>query len=199
MVVTLRISQVLPKDGLTSGERLLNSRPAIQPGDCFLAEVVGPRQPYPVLVGGTVASITPPGRYGRPGHVSIRMTQLVQAAEGGAGVIPWRMDLADRRFTTKMRRVLLTTLLGLEGAGTGASIGAQFSGGNMAFIGGGMGIGALVGLGYASFQRGVEAVLEPGDTFQITVGTTQYRPVSREWQTILYPAADAGGGTRKHP
>jgi hypothetical protein len=69
----------------------------------------------------------------------------------------------------------------------------------MAFIGGGLGIGALVGLGYASFQRGVEAALEPGDTFQITVGTTQYRPVSREWQTILYPAADAGGGTRKHP
>ena len=85
-----QILAVLPKDGLTSGERLLNSKPALQPGDCFLAEVVGPRQPYPVLVGGTVAGITPPGRYGRPGYVSIRMTQLVQSAEGGAGAIPWR-------------------------------------------------------------------------------------------------------------
>ena len=41
--------------------------------------------------------------------------------------------------------------------------------------------------------------LAPGDTFEIRVGTTQYRPVSREWQTILYPAGDAGGEKRKHP
>lgn len=197
--VTLRVCQVLPKDGLSSGERLLNSRPAIQPGDCFLAEVVEPRPPYPILVGGTITGVTPPGRYGRPGHVSVRMTQLVQSADGQAGLAPWRMDMVDRRFTTKMRRVLLTTLLGLEGAGTGASVGAQFSGGNMAFIGGGMGVGALVGLGYASFQRGVEASFEPGETFTVTMGTTEYRPVSREWQTILYPAADPGGRGRKHP
>jgi hypothetical protein len=45
---------------------LLNSRPAIQPGDCFLAEVIEPPQPYPVLIGGTVAGITPPGRYAAP-------------------------------------------------------------------------------------------------------------------------------------
>jgi hypothetical protein len=197
LVVTLRICQVLPADGLTSGERLLNSKPALRPGDGFLAEVIEPCPPYPVLVGGTVADITPPGHFGRPGYVSIRMAQLVQTDGGQAGWIPWRMDLADRRFTAKMRRVLLTTLLGLEGAGTGASIGAQFSSGNMAFIGGGMGIGALVGLGYASFQRGTEANLEPGDMFEVTVGTTQYRPVARDWQTILYPAVDAGAGKRK--
>jgi hypothetical protein len=186
--VTLRISQVLPADGLTSGERLLNGRPAIQPGDCFLAEIIEPLPPFPILVGGTVTKITEPGHFGKPGYVGLQMTQLVQDAGGNRGVIPWRMDLADKRFNTKMRRVLLSTLLGLEGAGTGASIAAQFSGGNMAFIGGGLGIGALVGMGYASFQRGTEANLEPGDTFGITVGTTQFRPVSREWQTILYPA-----------
>ena len=143
--------------------------------------------------------ITPPGRFGRPGYVSLQMTQLVQSTEGQTGMAPWRMDLADRRFATRMRRVLLTTLLGLEGAGTGASIGAQFSGGNMSFIGGGMGIGALVGLGYATLQRGTEANFEPGDTFQIVVGTTRYQPVSREWQTILYPAADPGVPKAKKP
>jgi len=198
--VTLRVAQVLPADGLTSGERLLNGRPAIQPGDCFLAEIIDPCPPFPILVGGTVTKITEPGHFGKPGYVSLQMTQLVQDAGGNRGVVPWRMDLADKRFTTKMRRVLLSTLLGLEGAGTGASIGAQFSGGNMAFIGGGMGIGALVGMGYASFQRGTEANLEPGDTFGITVGTTQYRPVSREWQTILYPAGiPTTGGKAKKP
>jgi hypothetical protein len=190
LTVTLRVCQLLPTDGFTSGERLLNGRPAIQPGDCFLAEVIEPCPPYPILVGGTVTRITDPGRFGRPGYVSLQMTQLVQTVEGQTGYVPWRMDLADRRFATRMRRVLLTALLGLEGAGTGASVGAQFSGGNMAFIGGGMGIGTIVGLGYASFQRGTEANLEPGDTFEIVVGTTHYRPVSREWQTILYPAAD---------
>jgi hypothetical protein len=67
----------------------------------------------------------------------------------------------------------------------------------MAFIGGAMGIGAIVGMGYASFQRGTEANLEPGDTFEIVVGTADYRPVSREWQTILYPAANPSGGKVK--
>jgi len=197
MTVTLRVCQLLPADGLSPGERLLNSRPPIQPGDGFLAEVIDPSPPHPVLVGGAVKEITGPGRFGRAGYVSLQMTQLVQGTEGRTGLVPWRMDLADRRFATRMRRALLTTLLGLEGAGTGASIGAQFAGGNMAFIGGGMGIGALVGLGYATFQRGTEANLEPGDTFQIVVGTTHCRPVSREWQTILYPAADPGNGKAK--
>lgn len=197
--VTLRISRLLPVDGLSPGERLLNSRPALQAGDCFLAEIVNPCPPYPILVGGTVTRITPPGHFGRPGYVSLQMRQVVQTVEGQPGWLPWQMDTADRRFTTRMRRVFLTTLLGLEGAGTGASIGAQFSTGNMAFIGGGMGIGAIVGLAYASFQRGTEAYLEPGDTFEIVVGTTEYRPVSREWQTILYPAAEPSRRKPKKP
>jgi len=142
-------------------------------------------------VGGVVTEIKPPSRFGRPGYVAMQMTQLVQSADGGTNVIPWRMDMNDRRFVTRFRRAMLTTLMGLEGAGTGASIGAQFSGGNMTFIGGGMGIGAAVGLAYATLQRGVEARLEPGDTFEIVVGTTSIKPVSREWETVLYPAADA--------
>lgn len=197
MTVTLRICQVLPADGLTASERLLNSRPEIQTGDRFLADVIDPRPPTPALVGGVVTSITPPGRFGRPGYVGLQMTQLVQTNEGKTAWVPWRMDTADRRFATRMRRVLLSTLLGLEGAGTGASIGAQFFGGNMAFIGGGMGIGALVGMGYATFRRGVEANLEAGDSFEVVVGTTDFRPVSREWQTILFPAADTSGGKVK--
>lgn len=193
LAVTVRICQLLPKDGHSAGERLLNGIPPLLPGDGFLAEVVEPCPPYPILVGGTVVKITPPRHFGKPGYVTIRMAQLVQTSEGQTGLVPWRMDLADRRFVTKVRRAMLTALLSMEGAGVGASIGAQFFSGNMTFIGGGMGIGALVGLGYATFRRGVEANLEPGDTFEIVVGTTSFRPVSREWQTILYPAANQGG------
>ena len=35
--VRLKVRQILPKDGLSPGERLLNSLPPIQPGDRFLA------------------------------------------------------------------------------------------------------------------------------------------------------------------
>lgn len=197
--VTLRVCQLLPIDGLSPGERLLNSRPQIQPGDRFLAEVVKPCPPYPILVGGSVTKITPPGRFGRPGYVALQMTQLVQNVGGKSGLVPWRLDLADRGFSTRMRRVLLSALFGAEGIGMGASAGAQMTGGNVVFIGGGMGVGLLVGLGYSSFQRGTEADLEPGDTFQLVVGTTQFRPVSREWQTILYPAGDPSVKKSKKP
>ena len=40
--VTLRIRQVIPRDGLTAGERLLSGRPAIAPGDRVVAEDVRP-------------------------------------------------------------------------------------------------------------------------------------------------------------
>ena len=40
--VTLRVRQVIPCDGLTPGERLLNGRPAIAPGDRVIAEDVRP-------------------------------------------------------------------------------------------------------------------------------------------------------------
>jgi hypothetical protein len=195
--VTLRICQMLPADHFSPGERLLNSRAPLQPGDRFLAEVIAPLPPYPVLVGGMVTKITKPGWFGRPGYLAFQMTQLIQAAEGQSGPVPWQLNLADQRLASRMRRALLAALLGVEGIGEGASVGAQFVPGNMAFIGGGMGIGLLVGLGYSSFQRGSEANLEPGDTFQIVVGTTHYRPVSREWQTILYPAEDANRGREK--
>jgi hypothetical protein len=40
--VKVRIRQVFPCDRLSPGERLLNGRQPIQPGDRFLAEVINP-------------------------------------------------------------------------------------------------------------------------------------------------------------
>jgi hypothetical protein len=40
--VTLRVRQVIPRDGLTPGERLLSGKPAIMPGDRVIAEDVRP-------------------------------------------------------------------------------------------------------------------------------------------------------------
>src|SRR5262249_44839373 len=141
----------------------------------------------------------PPGWFGRPGYVTLQLSQLLEAVDGPARLVPWQLDLEDRRTTTKMRRALLTALLGLEGVGLGASIGAPTPGPHrLAEVAAGGGAGLLLGLGYASFMRGVEASLEPGDTFHLVIGTLSYRPVPRNLQTILYPAGDPGRQERDH-
>jgi hypothetical protein len=190
--MTLRIRQVLPHDGLSPGERLLNSRNPILPGDRFLAEVVQPPCHPPVLVGGTVTKVVRPGWFGRPGYVTLQLSQIVETVDGQSQLLPWQLDLADRSTTTQMRRALITALFGLEGAILGASIAVQNPNNPAvgAAVAGGAGGGLLLGLGYASFQRGLEASLEPGDTFRIVVGTMSYQPIPRDLQTILYPAAD---------
>jgi hypothetical protein len=190
--MTLRIRQVLPADGLSPGERLLNSRHPILPGDHFLAEVVAPPCTPAALVGGTVTQVVAPGCFGRPGYVTLQLSQILQTVDGRVRLVPWQLDLADRRGATQVRRALLTVLFGLEGALIGASIGEQnpnLSAAPVA-VAGAAGGGLLLGLGYASLQRGLEARLEPGDTFRIVVGTMRYQPVPRDLQTILYPAAD---------
>jgi hypothetical protein len=192
--VTLRIRQVLPPDGLSPGERLLNSRPPIAPGDRFLAEIVEPACNPAALVGGTVTKVTPPGCFGRSGYVTLQLSQLVESMDGAARLLPWQLDLADHRTTTRVRRALVTALFGLEGAAIGAVLGSQNP--NLPTYGTAeaiaAGAGMLLGIGYASFQRGVEANLEQGDTFQVVIGTRCYRPLPRDLQTILYPATQPG-------
>jgi hypothetical protein len=191
--ITLRIRQVLPADGLSPGERLLNNRQPIQPGDHFLAEVVVPACTPSALVGGSVTGTTPPGWFGRPGSVTLQLSQLVETGDGQTRLLPWQIDLADRRVSTQARRILLTALFGLEGAGVGAIIGAQtgVSPKKILPVSVGAGAGLLLGLGYASFQRGREPNLEPGDTFRLVVGTTSCQPLPLDLQTMLYPAVDA--------
>ena len=58
--VKVRVRQVFPCDGLSPGERLLNGRQPIQPGDRFLAEVINPR----------VDPTSPGGGNDRPGDAT---------------------------------------------------------------------------------------------------------------------------------
>lgn len=196
--VTLRIRQVFPADGLSPGERLLNSRSPIQAGDRFLAEILEPHCPHPPLVGGRVTRVKPSGCFGRPGYVTLELSQLVQMGDGQTRMIPWQVDLEDRGFPARLRRVILSTLLGAEGAALGATFGAQFANGNdMAWLGGFAGAGLVLGVAYATLQRGVDPHLEPGDTFHAVVGNLSCKPVPRDWQTVLYPAGDPDGRRRK--
>ena len=65
--------------------------------------------------------------------------------------------------------------------------------GNLAWIGGSAGVGLLLGVGYASFQKSQEPALDSGDTFRVVVGTTSYQPIPQDLPTMLYPAADPSG------
>jgi hypothetical protein len=131
-----------------------------------------------------------PGGFGKLGRVTLELAQLAQTVDGRSALVPWLFDLEDRRFTSRMRRSILTTLFAMEGLGVGASIGSQIGHGNWAFIGGGAGLGLLAGVGYASLMPGREANLEPGDTFRVEVGTLSYRPIPLSPPMILHPARE---------
>src|SRR6516164_10381479 len=91
--VTLRVRQVIPCDGLTTGERLLSGRPAIMPGDRVVAENVRHGVQPPALIGGTIVHIAPPGRFAKPGRVTLELGQFVQVAPGRSELVPWIFDL----------------------------------------------------------------------------------------------------------
>ena len=107
---------------------------------------------------------------------------------GATELLPWIFDLEDKRFNVQMRRRILLALFAAEGAGIGASLGAQAGPPNPAYLGLGAGVGLLTGIGYASLMPGREASLEPGDTFRITVGTLSYRPLAPSPPLSLHPA-----------
>ncbi|MBV8574097.1 MAG: hypothetical protein JOZ58_03530 [Acetobacteraceae bacterium] len=137
--VTLRVRQVIPCDGLTAGERLLSGRPAIMLGDRVVAEDVRPGVHPPALIGGTIVRIAPTRRFAKPGRVTLQLGQLVQTAPGRSELVPWVFDLEDRRFNVQMRRRLMLALFAAEGAGIGASLGAQAGPSNPAYLGLGAG------------------------------------------------------------
>ena len=181
---------------MSPGDRVLNGLPTIVPGDRVLAEVLAPGSHPAALVGGTVARVAPPRRFGKPGKVTLQLGQLVTQGAGQSVLVPWVFDLEDRRFNVQMRRKVLLALFAAEGAGVGASVGSQLSGGNNPyFIGGGAGVGLISGIGYASLMPGREATLEPGDTFQVEVGSLSYRPLPTSPPLPLHPVPDA---TRKN-
>ena len=198
-VVNLRVRQVIPRDGLAPGERLLNGRPALVKGDRILAEVVAPG-PAVALVGGTVEHIAPPRHFSKPGRITLQLGQLVTSPDGRPGMAPWIFDLEDRRLSVQRRRHLLMALFAVEGLGIGASIGSQFASYNPTVVGGSAGVGLLSGIGYASLIRGQEATLEPGDMFRVQVGTLSYRPITQSPQLKLFPAPDPSRQKRgQHP
>lgn len=191
--VTLRVLQVLPADGLSPGERLLNGRNPILPGDRFVAEVIEPHCTGPALVGGSVAKVVRPGWFGRPGYVTLQLAQLIQMVDGKIQQAPWQISTQDQQLAARMRRALLTALISGEWAVVGASAGAQdLVLHNGLWVGSAAAMGLALGIGLASLQHGTEGSLEPGDTFRIVVGTLKYQAVPKDWQTILYPAADPG-------
>ena len=93
--------------------------------------------------------------------MTLELGQLVQAAPGRSELVPWVFDLEDRRFNVQMRRRLMLALFAAEGAGIGASLGAQAGPSNPAYLGLGAGVGLLTGIGYASLMPGARPAWNP--------------------------------------
>lgn len=195
--IKLKVREIICPDGLSPGERLLNSLPALQIGDRFVAEIDEKRETGipPVLVGGTITQIELPGYFRKQGKLTIEVSQLISSENNE--VSPWRVDMEDKRFTTRMRRNLLNSLFIIEGATIGASVGAQYTQGGIGVIGIGTGAGLLLGLAYAGLQKGSVANLEPGDIFEVKVGALQYRPVTQASETTVFPAGNPYSNKKK--
>jgi hypothetical protein len=113
--------------------------------------------------------------------------QAIQFQLGLTSPNPVRVDLDDRGAAGQAGRLLANLYAGLEVAGVGAAVGAQVAGGTSGYVLGGAGVGFLVGLGVAAFVHGPDASLEPGDTFEIEVGTCSYRPLPQNAPMTVYP------------
>ncbi|MBN9522131.1 hypothetical protein J0H58_27035 [bacterium] len=189
--VTLRVRQVIPADGLSRGERLLNGLPPLRAGDVFTAELVAPSSRPVLILAGCVDSVTPPGRFGRPGKVSVKLAWPLGPAGGQAG--RWGFDVEDQRFTSAHRRRAITALFLAEGLALGASVGTTLDRGKAAATLGGGGVGLLLGVAYASLQPGQEGSLEPGDTLAVVVGTTAAKKLPPDAPLTVFPAHEPEG------
>ncbi len=182
----LKVREVVPCDSLSPGERVLNSRPPLMAGDRFVAEVLRGGVPCGILLGGTITQIHPPGTFRRPGHLEITLLELVATDEKYPVPRAVSIDMNDRRWSTLMKRQMLSLLLEFEGAGIGAALGAQLAQSNPVLIGSGAGIGLLAAVAYIGVQHGAEATLQPGDTFQVVVGKCSYRPLPATTPFTIY-------------
>ncbi len=192
----LLIRQTVPHDGLSPGDRLLNSQADLQVGDRFLAELRVPgagEGPHSGMIGGEVEKIQPPGRFGRNGYLQLRLSQLVRRDEE-AVLVPWTFETGDLAKYPRLRRAMINALFMGEGAGIGLGLASQFSfsGANPLFLGIGGGVGLLVGIGVASLRRGVAARLEPGDRFDVDIGSCRCRALPRGSEIAIYPALAQG-------
>jgi len=182
--VVLRVRQVIPSDGLSRGERMLNGLEPIKAGDLFTAELPAPPgQPALILIG-CVEEVIPPRRFGRPGKVSVKLAWSFDPAGGER----CNFDVEDQRFSSAQKRRAITTLFMVEGFAMGASVGSNLDGGRSAATLGGGGVGLLLGIAYASLQPGQAASLEPGDTLAVMVGTTDVKKLPPESPLKVFPA-----------
>lgn len=191
--VNLYVRQVIPIDGLSRGERMLNGEHPIKAGDAFTAEwPVSPGR-SPIILAGCVSEVIPPRRFGRPGKVSVKIAWPFDASGK-----QWSFDIEDQRFSSAQKRRAITSLFLAEGFILGASVGANLDHGKSAATLGGAGVGMVLGLAYASLQPGQAASLEPGDTLAVVVGSTEARKLPPEVPLRIYPVHEPEEGKHAH-
>ena len=111
MTVKVRIRQVLPCDGL-SPARAIAQRPSADPAGRPIPRRTDLPGRNPASPGGRDdRDGDTPGKFGRPGRVTLQMTQLVENTDGTTQPVPWLFDTEDRSFSTRAHRHLLTSFM----------------------------------------------------------------------------------------
>lgn len=147
---------------------------------------------------GRVTKILPPRRVGRPGSLVIGFDRF---STPDGRVFAFRAEANNQQASTWKTKAKGTGIVAAHAAG-GAVVGALIAyrlfgiqntialhGYNVA---GGAALGALTGIGVAVMRKGQQAVLEPGDDFQMSIDTDMLIPAATQ-PTVKKPFPNLPG------
>lgn len=155
--------------------------------------------PEGTIFHGKVSKIIPPKHVGRPGHLELQFARL-DTPDGRS--FSFKAEANNFKPSTPQSKLRGAGRLAAH-AGGGAALGAlvayKLSGGlqnTIAMHGynvaGGAALGATAGLAYALWKRGPNAVLEPGDEFNMSIDTDMLIPAAVK-PTVKPPAVTLPG------
>lgn len=204
--IKLKLASV-PSTGLKLMDRDLEGKlPPAQVGQPITAKVtediwIGENKVIPVgtIFYGKVSEIFPPKRAGRPGHLAISYNYF-KTPDGRK--FAFRAEANNYKPSTKQTKIKATGQAlahAAGGAATGAIIAYQLFGLEQTVamhgynIAGAAAAGALLGTAYYLLHKGQQAVLEPGDDFNMEIDTDMLMPAAVEPKKAKpHPTHDSG-------
>lgn len=133
---------------------------------------------------GTVSKIVAPRRVGRPGHLELKFDSFKTPDGRSFAFRAEANNFKPSTNKTKLQGLGRIAAHGAGGAALGTLVAYQLFGlrGTIAMHGynlaGGAALGCAGGVGYALWSRGPEAVLEPGDEFQMSIDSDLLIPAA---------------------
>lgn len=143
---------------------------------------------------GRVSKIAPPRHVGRPGHLEIGFEKFTTPDGKTFAFRAEANNFKPSTLKSKAKGFGIISAHAAGGAALGALIAYRVCGPSQTVamngynVAGGAALGALGGIGYALWRRGPNAVLEPGDDFQMSINTDLLIPAATEPTVKKAPA-----------